>query len=766
MKALPSTVDTQPVFDAGQLLDSASTTVPGKRPPDNLLPIRALVDLFALPGQGTTAGYARIHLPTFQRGEVWKSQQVCELWDSLLRGIPLPSILLGKVGASAGQNQVLVKTGLQPDPDDYWLLDGQQRAMALQIGMGLRPREHRLWLDLGWDVDRAKQYGRRFGFFLCSQARPWGDNFALNGRPDNKAVREARRHIDSFQALNGCFDFQISLSRTWPVHAKKPVPAALLLRWALRQPTPEAITLTGIKKIVERSVRCLQIPPDKRWRSVTDDTYLPLQKALQRLRRTTITIVRADELDPEEGSNGLMATFSRLNRNGSQLKDDELFYSALKHDMPQCHGLVQEATKQSPLLGELDILRGYAVLASQQSKVDPKDGSSHVVTGTALSPVLLKTLRGNEELKPGFDAAINGYLKQPSWVMQTIESLRFRPGGTPADPGLPLVLFPRLDIHSWLPVLRWLEKRSGGGVVLPAEREALLRYVLIDHLFADWHGGHDALLREFLDQVTTAAKGGQLMPLPNPAGWLKELRVPQASSGEQVVPLPLSPADVQTRFQRHSDWPAGDDGQLWLTGRFRDLLMWAQRGAIEEWFGGLDKEIQHLGEVGRPWDWDHITPSDFFNYHGAQNPSDPHGALGMVWRTVPPSPAPRAWEMFKSYRNRTGNYRLWPMGFNRKDGDASPKDKLQLPVGGQVDPHIVLAPWMQGQAGHPQALRQASAIQPAEPWDQTPDHKAAWTRPQMDAFLQAVTEREQAIYGDLWRFIVPGLPLSWQANRL
>lgn len=762
---------TQAVADTTERSTPPSVSGTEKRPPGGTLSVRRLVDLLALPGRVTTAGCAQIHLPTFQRGEVWKSQQVCELWDSLLRGIPLPSILIGKVGQSTGSDSVRTKTGFQPDSEDYWLLDGQQRAVALQIGMGLRPREHRLWLDLEWDVDKdGAQHGRRFGLFICSQARPWGDNLDLNGRPNNGAVREARLHIDAQLALNGRFDCEIPLNRTWPVSANTPIPVAPLVRWALRQCTAEDITPGGIKQVVDRSVRALRIPENKKWTSKASEATLNrLEKALQRLYRTTITVVRADELDPEEGSDALMTTFTRLNRNGARLRDDELFYSALKYNMPKCHGLVKAVTVQSPLLGELDVLRGFTVLASHKAKPHRNDGSNHVVVGTALSPELLKTLRRHNELT--FDEDIDRYLKQHGLLTQTIETLRWKSCCTPTDPGLPLTLFPRLELHSWLPVLRWLEKRGPGVAVSSLERETLLRYVLIDHLFADWHGGHDSKLRDYLDQIDSAAQGGQSLPLPEAAGWLKELRVPLAAGGDQAYQLPISPADVHTRFARQSNlngWPAGDDGELWVNGRSHDLLMWAQREAIEDWFGGLEDVIQHLGDVGKPWDWDHIVPSDFFNHYGAAKEQDISAALSRVWQTIPKVNPERAWDIFKSYRNRTGNYRIWPMGFNRKDGNTPARDKLQLPTHSELEPHIVLAQWMGAKVlgGHQQALRHASAIQSIEPWDQTPDKKAHWTLLQMEALLQAVTDREQAVYEDLWTFIAPGLPQTWQTNRL
>jgi len=105
-----------------------------------LMSISDLVSHLANPDQTQSPETPVIHLPTFQRGEVWKNRQVCELWDSLLRGIPLPSILIAPVGkgdtesavSSPKIKEILSKSG-DARPNDFWLLDGQQRVVALPV---------------------------------------------------------------------------------------------------------------------------------------------------------------------------------------------------------------------------------------------------------------------------------------------------------------------------------------------------------------------------------------------------------------------------------------------------------------------------------------------------------------------------------------------------------------------------------------------------------------------------------------------------------
>lgn len=58
-----------------------------------------------------------VSLPTMQRGFVWNSKKIEDLWDSLLREYPIGSFLL-----------------VRRKNDGFWLMDGQQRATAIALG--------------------------------------------------------------------------------------------------------------------------------------------------------------------------------------------------------------------------------------------------------------------------------------------------------------------------------------------------------------------------------------------------------------------------------------------------------------------------------------------------------------------------------------------------------------------------------------------------------------------------------------------------------
>lgn len=77
-----------------------------------------------------------VRVPSFQRGLRWEARNVLELFDSILRGYPVGSLLLWERAAEAER----VKVGpLQVDAPEkqaaWWVVDGQQRLTALTVGL-------------------------------------------------------------------------------------------------------------------------------------------------------------------------------------------------------------------------------------------------------------------------------------------------------------------------------------------------------------------------------------------------------------------------------------------------------------------------------------------------------------------------------------------------------------------------------------------------------------------------------------------------------
>ncbi len=95
----------------------------GRRPEATTLTVRDLI---------TRVREGRIRIPEFQRPLRWSAQDNRRLMDSLWRGYPIGSLLFWKRGAPAAQ--VKVAGTLLDAPavvDALWIVDGQQRVMAL-----------------------------------------------------------------------------------------------------------------------------------------------------------------------------------------------------------------------------------------------------------------------------------------------------------------------------------------------------------------------------------------------------------------------------------------------------------------------------------------------------------------------------------------------------------------------------------------------------------------------------------------------------------
>ncbi|WP_161782419.1 DUF262 domain-containing protein [Methylobacter tundripaludum] len=118
-------------------------------------------------------------IPPIQRSFVWKPKQIQDLWDSLLRGMPIGSILLKSFEShenSAGLISTERKLYLSQKPG-FHLMDGQQRTLSMLLGFPDSSRaEHKLWVDFS----KSGTNGSVFRFRVSTPAQPFG--YRLDGR--------------------------------------------------------------------------------------------------------------------------------------------------------------------------------------------------------------------------------------------------------------------------------------------------------------------------------------------------------------------------------------------------------------------------------------------------------------------------------------------------------------------------------------------------------------------------------------------------------
>ncbi|WP_295441877.1 DUF262 domain-containing protein [uncultured Thiodictyon sp.] len=360
-------------------------------------------------------------LPAFQRGAVWKVEQIEELWDSILRRFPIGSFVI------APPNDALKKQDfkLQSDQDGlpvstHLLLDGQQRATGIALGFydiwkhDIEEAKSVLWLDLTAPPENREA---EYIFRVVTRAHPWG--YKLTNPDETLSAHQIRAALQAFRAANrvdGTRPEEFSLLQTWPWDAEAPVPLVLLIdvvsqhsgdlvtaraaAWKRIQGLPmftanpvfrneemggrvENDARQGLEKQCQGVRDAFEKPDSKRYHRLdfilqrlqgllaTEADYLvpalplDLQDAAQRVDQTGEDEVSVDAVDAAK-KDAIELLFVRVNSAGTPLAGEELTYSLLKAAWPDAAKFI-DGLKHKPALGSrIAMLCVRLVLARQQ----------------------------------------------------------------------------------------------------------------------------------------------------------------------------------------------------------------------------------------------------------------------------------------------------------------------------------------------------------------------------------------------------------------
>lgn len=177
-----------------------------------------------------------------------------------------------------------------------------------------------------------------------------------------------------------------------------------------------------------------------------------------------------------------------------------------------------------------------------------------------------------------------------------------------------------------------------------ADRADIIRFALMDLFCVRRHT--ETLARALLDE---AAKASSAFPGRAIYARLRE-------AGETLVENHLpTPDEFASTVLDDSTDPSRD-----VLQNERLLAMWVQRQWLARWFPHFDPTLFARAE-DLPFDLDHIVPAAHINMRG------------------------RGWHVssqFEAWReglsNSVGNFRYWPKGENRADGEANPGKKHLL----------------------------------------------------------------------------------------
>lgn len=268
----------------------------------------------------------KLKLPFYQRDAVWSEGRICALWDSLLRGFPLPSFLLVKGKGNSREFPYDSSRGKSVTKEDgyYDVLDGQQRFSAILAGLSNTP-DIRLWIDLCPPTD--KEHPLKFAYWLhpCTRIFPFGVRMEKSGDYDFCALHD--RDLLEIWKL-GKEPYQWELEDTYPWEANCPVPLVDLMQALEKNQSADHDNLKGeLNRLIEeqrdklKKLKKTEIPEQD------EPTMDKATKALLRLKKTKLAIqlINLENLDEEDK----YALFERIGRGGVQISARQLAASKL-----------------------------------------------------------------------------------------------------------------------------------------------------------------------------------------------------------------------------------------------------------------------------------------------------------------------------------------------------------------------------------------------------------------------------------------------------
>ena len=587
-----------------------------------------------------------VSIPVFQRGLVWGAQQTEFLWDSILRGFPVGSFVTCKA----------ITKQQKSEPSEYHLLDGQQRAHAIALGFAeptfnqsdLDDPAPIIWMDLA-PKERIKDTTREFLIRLATPSHPWG--YRANEDSGVLSARNIREQIpkDNNQDKNK----RLKPADIYPFDAVCPVPLSWLL--SLCEEKKEDFWEKLSKRLREESS-----PWSKRCVGEIEAENVDFDRiysAISRTKEFSIPILKIpDEEDCNDDISDVEVLFQRLNRQGSPLQGEELFYSMIKASWPEVQKAVGNVAKCRVPSSRIVNL-GVRLAITKPNDINLHRG----LTISALRKMKVSSAEADQEgkhLLEDFLIKENGE-KLSSVVFEVEKWLRGEPERT-----LPFVLVSSIARDGkgdlYLLFLYWAYRDT------PVESEVLTSLPGLA-TFIHWFGNDkrkivDAIFNECRESVSMdgirralakSIENKWLVPLFSTTDF--ELGLKKYSDVDQRY------ADKQWRWNCFLDDEQlqKDRDEVWwpFVSRVvwnRELLLYAQRKFIEKAFWDYDPADKELWkEHNRPWDFDHIHPSAcFYNRRGEYR------------------------SFTKEWGNTIGNLRAWPFEKNRSDQKDPLDEKL------------------------------------------------------------------------------------------
>lgn len=286
----------------------------------------------------TNPSDSEVVLPKLQRGFVWKSKQIEDLWDSILRGYPIGSFLFSSTGKK------------------FFLMDGQQRATSIFLGFNnpytqnssieawsIKGELPIVWLDI---APKEKPSSSKFFFRLTTKSHPWG--YQAKNNQSRLSISNRRKALAVFQQHPNNKETnytKFSNITTFPFESAYPIPLAFLIESETVEDVitkvehlPDYInTLRGDFENKEEFIYALRNTVCKELKDILSEVK---QLNDVKIKYNTIDHRVLNEENDTDGSDPTL--FVRINSSGTALSGDDLIYSIYKSIYPEAKDLIEQ----------------------------------------------------------------------------------------------------------------------------------------------------------------------------------------------------------------------------------------------------------------------------------------------------------------------------------------------------------------------------------------------------------------------------------------
>ncbi len=627
----------------------------------------------------------RARIPSLQRGAVWKPQQIEMLWDSILRGFPIGSIVISKKIKDQKDKKPITSAKEIDEKTTHHILDGQQRCNAIAWGF-VDPWGESLsddivlWLDIKPEK-RLEKSSRKYLFRVTTKAHPWG--FKHDERSSYLStgeIHEAMKKIKTLHEKKEIWDekFHNNLISTenfkkptprlaFPYEAGFPVPVSLLIKHF------DGKNLNFGELCKEPIVEVIEMLKGKLQKNDVDKEGI--KKGLINITKTRLVALEVPS-GTEQEVDDIEQIFQRLNGQGTQLDNEELAYSIIKAYWADVEEIISSLPNELRHSTEARLVSLGVRVALTEVKKDEDKKISAEQNPKQIRDIFKYNNTKQKDIITFFKSDLQ---KSLEWIDN---NLLYNKGNR--DYGLPKYLRSSIawhsrDVFAWLMLLA-KETFKFGDIKDEKQAKKIIGLALTIHWFGDDKSG---AVNFILSEVSTVDKidNFEISTLKDKSGKKTFIHIP-LSPKDMNAALQLNEESIKKQFENWKSFWQGvvvhkQNGERFLDeeanerknkyGLFmekvrseKELLIYAQRAYIESKFSDFDpsNKLMWTG-FNRPWDYDHILPSDKMNGTGK-------GKKGENYVYA---------DICQAWQKSIGNLTAVDFSFNRSAQDNSAKTK-------------------------------------------------------------------------------------------